>query len=280
MGMAIKSELGEGGFDLWNGWSASGASYREADARSVWRSISAGGAVTVASLFALARDNGWQDDSPRPTSAELAQRRRAAQEQAASALAEEQRRHGQCAAQATLAWSNAREANPNHPYLLRKRIAPHGARQLAGDLLVPMLDIDGALWNYQRIAPDGAKRFRPGRAKGLCYAIGQIDPAKTLVLCEGFATGATLHEQAGLPVLCSFSASNLLPVAQDARARWPAIDLLIAGDDDRTTHGNPGRTLATQAAVQTRARLAFPEFEPGEPGSDFNDYYLNRIKGL
>jgi len=37
MGMAVKSELGDGGFDLWDEWSQQDASYRAADARAVWR---------------------------------------------------------------------------------------------------------------------------------------------------------------------------------------------------------------------------------------------------
>ena len=40
MGMAVKSELGEDGFDLWDEWSQGDESYREATAKAAWRSIS------------------------------------------------------------------------------------------------------------------------------------------------------------------------------------------------------------------------------------------------
>ena len=36
IGMAVKSELGDTGFDLWNEWSANSDTYRQSDARAVW----------------------------------------------------------------------------------------------------------------------------------------------------------------------------------------------------------------------------------------------------
>ena len=39
MGMAIKSEFGDAGFDLWFVWSQQAASFRDKDARDVWKSI-------------------------------------------------------------------------------------------------------------------------------------------------------------------------------------------------------------------------------------------------
>ena len=46
--MAVKSELGDGGFEIWDTWSQQDDSYRPADARAVWRSIGPGGGITVA----------------------------------------------------------------------------------------------------------------------------------------------------------------------------------------------------------------------------------------
>jgi putative DNA primase/helicase len=86
-----------------------------------------------------------------------------------------------------------------------------------------------------------------------------MNPA-LLLICEGWATGATLHEESGHPVLCAMNAGNLLPVAKAARAAWPGADLLICADNDRKTEGNPGLTAATAAAKATGARLAVPEF--------------------
>ena len=39
----------------------------------------------------------------------------------------------------------------------------------------------------------------------------------------------------------AFSRGNVFPVAKDLHHRFPGVALVIAGDDDRYTPGNPGR---------------------------------------
>jgi putative DNA primase/helicase len=46
-GMAVKAELGDAGFDIWDTWSQSADNYHEKDARDVWKSFHGGG-VTLA----------------------------------------------------------------------------------------------------------------------------------------------------------------------------------------------------------------------------------------
>lgn len=185
--------------------------------------------------------------------------------------AERRAGHEAAAIRARAEWSEAGRANPAHGYLIAKGVKPHNLRQAGPALLVPLFDVYGLLWNVQHVLPDGAKRFRPGRAGGLFSPIGDMtDPAR-LLICEGWATGATLHEETGEPVLCAMNAGNLLPVAKAARAAWPGADLVICADNDRNTAGNPGLTKATEAAQTTGARLAVPEFPVGVGGSDFND---------
>lgn len=80
MGMAIKSELGDVGLDLWEAWSLQADSFNGKDARDVWKSIRAGGKVTIGTLFYEAKANGWRDDGSyqKPTPEELEKRRQAA----------------------------------------------------------------------------------------------------------------------------------------------------------------------------------------------------------
>ena len=60
IGMAIKSELGDGGFDLWDGWSRQSDRYKAADARAVWRSIKQrNGGITIGTLYHMAKEHGW-----------------------------------------------------------------------------------------------------------------------------------------------------------------------------------------------------------------------------
>lgn len=132
----------------------------------------------------------------------------------------------------------------------------------------------GQLLNLQRIGAEGAKRFLPGgRVKGCYSPLGSIDPQGTLYICEGWATGATIHESTGRPVACALNAGNLKPVALALRAKYPLINLVIAGDDDRQTEGNPGRSAANAAALVSSALVTFPEWPANAPLalSDFND---------
>ena len=48
-------------------------------------------------------------------------------------------------------------------YLAEKGVVSHGLRQDAvGRLLVPLTTLDGKLWSFQRIGPDGFKQFYEG----------------------------------------------------------------------------------------------------------------------
>lgn len=195
------------------------------------------------------------------------------------AQAERRAEHEARAIEARSEWAAAEPANPAHPYLIRKGVKPHNLRQRGGLLIVPLFDAFGLLWNVQRIQADGGKRFKPGRAGGLFSPIGDFTNPTTILICEGWATGATLHEETGHPVLCAMNAGNLLAVAKAARSAWANADLVICADNDRQTDGNPGVTYATAAAKAAGAKLIVPEFPEGVPGSDFNDLAMLRRKG-
>lgn len=202
----------------------------------------------------------------------------------ANSNAEQQRRRLQeeVADRALRLWQEAAPASPNHPYLRAKDVGAHELRERNGVLYVPLFDIDGRVWTLQTIsqgADDGfGKRFmRGGRVAGLFAPIGLNAPPRRLIICEGWATGATLHEQTGWPVMAAMNAGNLMAVAKTARKTWEAADIVLAADNDRRTRGNPGASKATEAALVVGARLAVPQFpeNAGDKDSDFND--LHRI---
>lgn len=169
-------------------------------------------------------------------------------------------------------WRLATPASAAHPYLLKKAVKPHGLRQQGTGLLVPLVDQYGALWSVQTILAEGTKRFQTGgRIAGTFSPIGDLTSPPTVLICEGWATGATLHQETGHLVLCAMNCGNLLAVAKAARAAWANADLVICADDDRFTDGNPGMTKATEAAKATGARLTYPTFPSGATGTDFND---------
>lgn len=171
-------------------------------------------------------------------------------------------------------WNAAGAAVPEHPYLVAKGIQAHGLRSEGALLLVPLRDANSTLHSLQTIAPDGAKRFLTGGKVAGCYcAIGQFGP--TIVVCEGFATGASIHEATGYPVACAMNAGNLQAVAQALHRRYPDTLMVVAADDDWRTEGNPGLTAAQQAALSVGGYMVKPHFPPHRPpkATDFNDLH-------
>ncbi len=189
-----------------------------------------------------------------------------------------------------------------HPYLADKGVQDHGLRQgapgqtisvngadgrsrelsVAGQLFVPVADETGKLASLQFIRPDGAKMFMPdGKVESGHYVIGDARKEGPVLIAEGFATAATLHEMTGLPAIVAFNAGNLRPVAEVYRALDPTRAIYVAGDDDkhreaeRDGQGRPkvnvGRVKAEEAAAAIGGQAVFPDFPDNTPGTDWND---------
>lgn len=188
----------------------------------------------------------------------------------------EQRQRQQVAAvRSRSVWRYAVRADPYHEYLVAKGCKSHHLRQAGGVLLIPLY-VGRVLVNLQRISPDGSKRFMyGGQVVGAYSPIGRLELGAPLYVCEGWATGATIHEQNGAAVACAMNAGNLLRAAQRLRHAYPQSPLIIAGDDDRQTDGNPGRTAANRAAAVLGCGVVFPPWCGAEPLSlsDFNDLH-------
>ena len=160
----------------------------------------------------------------------------------------------------------AADADPTHPYLVAKQVASHGIAQSAcGQYLhVPCLNADGEIVSMQTIAPTGAKKFYPGgQVKDTSLTIAG---SSTVVLVEGYATGATVHKLTGWTVIICWNTSNLVTVA----ARHPRA--IVAADNDHHTDGNPGLAAAQQTGLPT----IYPAFDPTDPGTDWNDAACSR----
>ena len=291
LAMAIKSEYPDStGFDLFDTWSQSaGDGYSSKATRDTWRSIKVGGGVGIGTLLHLAKEHGFElpkaSQTPAaPSREELAQRERERAERQRLEQARIDAAHVRAADEAAALWADGSEARAC-PYLERKGVQPHGVRMAAdGWLLVPLRDSAGKLWNVQRIAPakpqDGGpdKLFlKGGRKSGLWHMLGSVEAAPdVLLIAEGCATAASLHEATGRPVAVAFDAGNLAHVAKALRTLHPAALLVLCGDDDVQTHErsgtNPGRAKATAAARTVQGLAVFPEGLP-EGGSDFNDLH-------
>lgn len=178
---------------------------------------------------------------------------------------EDAARKKDAAAKALAIWKTAPLAPEDHPYLTKKGVRNHGLRLHKGALVVPLRDGGGALHSLQFIDAEGGKRFLSGgRIAGCFYLIGI--PADTLCICEGYATGASIHAATGHAVAVAFNCGNLLAVAQVLRRKFPIIKIVLCADNDTRTTGNPGLTKAREAASAVGALLAVPPCH-----GDFND---------
>jgi putative DNA primase/helicase len=190
----------------------------------------------------------------------------------------EQARKWEAAAAKAQAILDQAEPCQGHPYINGKGVQPCPEIKMGpgGKLLVPVLGPNGAVQSLQTISPDGYKKFLPGgKITGGFFAIGQ-DREGPLAICEGLATGLSLYEATGFTTMVAFNTGNLKTVAELARERYPHRAIIICGDDDCQTEGNPGRTKATEAARAVNGLLALPAFNEGLSGTDFNDLHQSQ----
>ena len=221
------------------------------------------------------RSESWHAEIGRPLNRteDAAHRARMA---AARRLRDEDRarKRADAAIHASTLWASAPDAPLDHPYLVRKQVQPHGAREHDRALVLPVL-VDGHICSLQFIHADGSKRFLiGGRVKGGYFGLGNFEtPGAVIYIAEGFATSATVHEATAAPVAVAFAANNLGVIATSIRKAYPDTALVICADDDAATPGNPGVTHAHEAARIAVAAVAVPRHRDAEQATsiDFND---------
>lgn len=208
----------------------------------------------------------------------------------------EARKHRTAARRAAAMWKKLPEKGTSL-YVERKRVVAFGLRysKKSGAALVPMRRVkDGQLSGLQVLYPQVQadtgrdKSYWPyGLEKeGAAHIIGpDPEPGDVVLVCEGYATGASLHMATNLPTVVCFDAGNLLPVGKALRERYPGRQLLFCADDDWKTviNGKPhntGRIRAENAATVTGGQVVLPVFDNDreERWTDFND--LHCAEGL
>lgn len=144
------------------------------------------------------------------------------------------------------------------------------------DLVIPLRDIEGKLWNLQTISKPGdrGKYFLAGsKKKGCFHLIGEIK--SLLYFCEGFATGVSIHKATGEAVCVSIDSGNMRSVARIFRKKFPGLRLVLCADRDEA-----GLTGAKAAAIAVGGEIIVPEFGFVHPDyKDFNDMELNEAHG-
>lgn len=154
---------------------------------------------------------------------------------------------------------------------------------------IPGLNSAGEHRTTQYIQADGTKRFAKDAQKSGCFhPVGGMDAlasAPVLVICEGYATAATLAEGCGHATAAALDCGNLMAVARSLHEKFPDKPIVIAGDNDyrqEMAHGhNPGVEKARAAAAAVGGAAIFPpepsSREVGPYISDFNDAWAHKL---
>jgi len=298
MGGALKTELGEDGFEIWDTWAQKDAkSYDAKASKATWKSIKPG-RVNIDSVFFEARRGGYEPGTPYTLTSPEQQAAQVEQRRIADQKAQEERAQeaAEAKARAQERWDNAKPANPKHPYLVSKGITSPAVisalRQDGNQLLVPMRK-NKEITMLQAIGPNGFKSFdKGGELVGSAFLIGHPSQATTergVLVAEGFATAASLHQATGQPVLAAFTAYNLKNVAESLKDKMSDIPVTFCADND---NNGVGIRYAEESAeiMGNRAQAIMPEFTdrdfavyrqkhgPEAIPSDFND--LAQTRGL
>ncbi len=169
----------------------------------------------------------------------------------------------------------------SHPYLTLKIVKPHNTlTDNDGNLIIPLRNIKGSIRSFVKVTPDNLKTYLKNAQKHGCfYQFGFIK--SKVIICEGFATGASIYESTNIPTISAMDAGNLEPVAIEIRKKYGTkIVITIAGDDDHKSLHNIGKISAEKAAKAVGGRYILPEFTEKqlELGmTDFNDWKNNGV---
>lgn len=181
-----------------------------------------------------------------------------------------------------------------HGYVSKKGIAAEGLVQVSGKvllgfeeffgengktairedqnyLIVPMRNAAGEIRAVQAINDDGSVKsfMRGAQKKGTMAVLGAStldalcahavaspnEAARAALFVEGFATGASLRQPTGLPVIVCFDAGNLEAVAAEAARKWPDnIVPIMAVDNDQFHVERALGYLATNLGVNPNSQ--------------------------
>lgn len=155
-------------------------------------------------------------------------------------------------------WGRCEPATHRHPYIVKKqaagvpldslRVLPADdslvmlGTRMAGALVVPVMQPDGALSSLQVIAPpDVAERLKakgskdkpnlPGHALGNGrFVVGELVPGGVAYICEGIGTAWACWQATGAAAVVCFGSGRVRAVAAELRKRDATARLVLVPD--------------------------------------------------
>ncbi|MDR5772469.1 MULTISPECIES: DUF927 domain-containing protein [unclassified Caballeronia] len=292
---ALKNGEGEAAFETFDTWSKASPNYSAADTRDTWRSIRPDAGITIATLFAIAKQYGYNTRSKVGTVVDPkeVERRRAERDTRVAQDAQKRevkRKHAASLALAVI--EKAGSARDDHPYLLCKGVSavdtlremdaaklqrligyrPQcGGSHLEGRILIAPVTISGAITTVEMIDESGRKSALANgeKAGGCWFACALPEKSERILIAEGVATALSAHLCTGDAAVAALSAGNLMKVAQAMRAAHPDAEITVLAD-----LGN-GQQKAVEAARSVNGKVALPDFgdKRADNETDFNDMH-------
>ena len=155
-----------------------------------------------------------------------------------------------------------------HDYITKKGfdfgdVCSMNVRKSGSDVLIPIYNRWGEMINMQTIKPDGIKKFAYGaEIIGGHHIIGSY--TGKIYVCEGWATGVSLHNYFSDMVIVSFNAGNLVPVSKIVKELYPEAEIVIAADNDASGTGE-------RYAIESCRAIGATYIMPDAVGQDWND---------
>lgn len=290
---AVKSELSEDGKDICYEWSSTGTKFNKNNFHSTWKTISQFGDVRIGTLIYEAQKAGFKINSKREKISQDEIDKRAFNRVLAKQREEEEKQKAiefdRRVSNLSKQWWQEYEKCESHPYLTKKQIKPHNTRVglfhaydsekdsfftcNPNTLIIPMYDLNG-LVGFQGVLPvkkeiNGNlidKLFLKGLKKdGRFSFFGK--PKNKIIICEGWATGASIYEATDEFTVVAFDAGQLMDKAVLFRNKYPDKEIIIAADNDESNTGK-------KAAMEVTSNVSNCRFVIPDEIGDFNDIHV------
>lgn len=288
IGMAAKSA--GLGFEDFHNWSMGGSNYvSKKDCLTTWTSFKNNGAITVATIFKCALEQGWKDDSfirsknlnikvPKPT-------------QSKNGVASKDKRDITNNTNAQEIWDRCIPASLDHPYISRKkgnteglRVYPTGAAPLSilgqdvsGYLVVPCWT-NGVLQTLQFIPPvEGKKLNLPGSSfNDGCFIVGNAASANHIYICEGIGAAWACASATGEAATVCFGSGRMQKVSNQLRQQFVRSHLVIVADKGKEKQAEAIATEVNGSFIKMPDD-SVSNFDANDFSSEFGDIALTHL---
>lgn len=160
-----------------------------------------------------------------------------------------------------------------HPYIEAKGIKPlPGMKVSNAQIMIPLQNLEKQFVGMQLIDANGLKKFsfkaKPKEGFAFIGTNPDLLPHDSkIIVCEGFATGASLYEATGLPVVIVWSCT-FAPHGVKALRSHTQAEIIVCLDNDKS---GAGQTAAQKICEEVENCI---DRTPQTAGADYNDIKL------